>query len=146
MSKQQLTDNKELQVSSPGSVGRPKAVSHAVVRELVYWFGVNADVKTACAISGISTSTYYKELAENPTFSDKMTIARQQINLYAGTAIASAIERGDLKTIRWWIDREDRRERHAQRAKEYRYIKKLTVTKSHTETQSVEVEFDTLVD
>lgn len=132
----------QLATTKPKTLGRPRVITKEVVRELSYWLGRNADVKTACIFSGISTSTYYKELSENKRFSDKMTIVQQQTDLLAKATVASAIEQGDLKTARWWIDRQDRLEHKTLRAKEYRLIKRLTVTENYSEKRSIELEID----
>ncbi len=48
----------------------------------------------------------------------------------------------------WWQDRQDRQKRNAQRAKEFRFVKKLIVTKAKTyqETEAIELEIDTSTD
>ncbi len=40
------------------NVGRPKAITLEVVRELVQCFKEGLDIKSACVLSGISTSSY----------------------------------------------------------------------------------------
>ncbi|MGH7241545.1 MAG: hypothetical protein ACREGB_04575 [Candidatus Saccharimonadales bacterium] len=75
-----------------------------------------------------------------------MTVLQQQTDLLANSTVASAIKQGDLKTARWWIDRQDRLEHKALRAKEYRLIKRLTLTKTYQEKQSIELEIDVPLD
>jgi hypothetical protein len=71
---------------------------------------------------------------------DKMTIAQQETSLYANTLVAKAIRQGDLKTARWWIDRQDRLAAHAQRATEYRDTKRIVITETRQKSHSVSME------
>lgn len=86
----------------------------------------------------------------NEEFQDKITAAQDVMLTRAPRIIEDSLRRRNLrpnlKTAMWYLDRQDRRERNAQRAKEYRLIKRLTVTKTYQESQSVELEIDTLTD
>lgn len=124
------------------SVGRPKAITREVVQELMGFFKQGMDIKSACTLSGISTSTYYAELARNQRFTDKMTIAQRQTTLYANILVAKAVERGDLRTAKWWLEREDRLEHRAQQAAEYRHLKRLVITEMQQSSHSVSVEVE----
>ncbi len=139
-----INQSQQLAINNPSkSVGRPKAITPVVVRELVDCFRKGMNVSGACVLSGVSTSTYYKELASNKRFSDKMTIAQNETTIFANLVVKDAIEKQhDVQTSRWWIDRQDKLERSAQRAKEYRLIKRLIITKTYQETQSVKLETD----
>jgi hypothetical protein len=144
MSGQQLISP---QVGSQKKImGRPRIITEGLEYELIALFKKGYTVSIACRKAGISRSTYYDELARNEDFSDKMTAAQEVLTVRATRVIEDSIRRHDVKTAMWWLDRLDRRERNAQRAKEYRLIKKLTVTKTYQESQSVELEIDTLVD
>lgn len=138
------------QLASPNidrqKMGRPRTISESDTYYLIELFKKGYTVSIACRKAGIPRSTYYDELARNEDFSDKMNAAQEVMITLATRIIDRALHRGDLKTAMWLLDRQDRRERNAQRAKEYRLIKKLTVTKTYQETQSVELEIDTLTD
>jgi hypothetical protein len=128
-------------VKTTPAVGRPKAITPKVVQELATCLRQGNDIKTACIFSGICTSTYYNELARNKRFMDKMTIAQNETTIYANLVVKEAIEkRQDVKTARWWIDRQDKLERQALRAKEYRLIKKITLAEEERHTKSIEIE------
>lgn len=118
------------------SVGRPKAITHEVVQKLMDSFDQGMDVTSACLLSGISTSTYYNELARNQRFMDKMTVFQNQPTLYANLVVTKAIKRGDLKTAKWWIERQDRLALHAQNSARYRRKKKLTLKQTHADKSS----------
>ncbi len=128
-------------ISTNSRVGRPKAMTQEVVRELTDCFRKGMDVRGACILSGVSTSTYYKELASNKQFSDKMTLAQNETTIFANLVVKNAIEKKqDVKTARWWIDRQDKLASKALRAREYRFIKKLTLTDKHERTKSVQID------
>ncbi len=124
------------------AVGRPKAITSEVVHQLIDSLRLGSDVTAACILSGISTSTYYNELARNKRFMDKMTIAQQETSLYANTLIAKAIRQGDMKTVRWYLDRQDRLAYHAQQSAKNRNTKKIIITETHQNTHSVSMEVD----
>ncbi|MCL4357469.1 hypothetical protein M1512_01050 [Patescibacteria group bacterium] len=122
-------------------VGRPRAITPEVVRELIGCFRYGCNIKTACILSGISTSTYYSEIAKNKKFSDKMTIAQNETTVIANILVQDAIKIDrDVKIAMWWIDRQDRLEKRAQRAKEYKLINKITLTDKHEYTKSVRLD------
>ncbi|HUD07286.1 MAG TPA: hypothetical protein VMR34_05355 [Candidatus Saccharimonadales bacterium] len=139
--KQQLISNQHSSV-----MGRPRRITEGDTYYLIELFKKGYTVTIACRKAGIPSSTYYDEFASNEDFSDKVTAAQEIMTVQATRIIKGALSRGDLKTAMWFLDRQDRRERNAQRAKEYRLVKKLTVTKSYKETQSVELEIDTVTD
>lgn len=88
----------------------------------------------ACRQSGISTTTYYEELARNPEFADIMHASQEIMDAMAMRHVYHALKRGDLNTAKWWIGRQDKREANALRAQDYRQRKKLTVTETHQQT------------
>ena len=129
--------------SSVRSVGRPKSITPQVVQELVQCFKDGLDIKSACILSGISTSSYYKELATDKHFTDKMTIAQNNTTIIANSVIIDAIvNKRDVNIARWWIDRQDRLASKARNAKSYRLIRKIVLTKNYQETECVEIEID----
>ena len=129
-------------ISSNRSVGRPKAITTEVVQQLMEFFGQGMDVKSACVLSGISTSTYYNELARNQRFMDKMTVFQNQPTLYANLVVTKAIKQGDIKTARWWIERQDRLAMHAQYSALHRTKKKLTLKQTDADKSSQTVSME----
>lgn len=127
-------------------VGRPRSISEDDMYCLMSYFKKGYTVSLACVKSGISRSVFYAEMKRNEEFRDKITAQRDEMTNRAAGIIYEALRRGDRQAAMWWLDRQDRRERNAQRAKEYRLIKRLTITKSYQETQSVELEVDTITD
>jgi hypothetical protein len=123
-------------------VGRPRAIDEGDVRKLSKLFKAGHTVATACRLSGIPRSTYYDELARNEEFSDRMQAAQELTTAYATEVVTRSIRRFNVQTAKWWLDRQDRREYHAQRATEYRNIKKVTVSEIHQQSHSVSMEVD----
>ena len=127
--------------SKDKSIGRPKAITPEVVRELIDYFRNGCNIKIACILSGISTSTYYAEITKNKKFSDKMTIAQNETTVVSNILVQDAIKIDrDIKTAMWWMDRQDRLEQRAQRAREHRFIKKITLTDKLEHTKSVKID------
>jgi len=124
------------------SVGRPKAITPEVVHQLKDSLRQGFNVTTACILSRISTSCYYNELARNKRFMDKMTMAQQETSLIANTFVAEAVRQGDMKTIRWYLDRQDRLAYHAQRSAQHSNTKRIVITETRQNTHSVSMEVD----
>ena len=127
-------------------VGRPRTITDYDMYDLMGYFKKGYSVSLACVKAGIPRSVYYAEMGRNEEFRDKITASKDTMTNRAIRLIDDSIRRGNVKTAMWLLDRNDRRERNSQRAKEYRLIKKLTVTKTYQETQSVELEVDTVTD
>lgn len=134
-------------VKKPASViGRPRSITEYDMYDLMSYLKKGYSISLACAKTGIPRSVFYVEMDRNEEFRDKITASKETMINRATKIIDGALHRGDLQTAKWLLDRQDRRERNAQRAKEYRLIKKLTVTKAYQETQSVELVIDTVTD
>ena len=123
-------------------IGRPRTITEGDTYYLIELLKKGYTVTIACRKAGIPRSTYYDELARNEEFSDKMTAAQEVLTVRATRVIEGSIRRNDVKTAMWYLDRVDRRERNAQRVKEYRLIKKLTFTETHQHTRSTKLEIN----
>lgn len=132
--------------ATTNALGRPRSITEGDMYYLMSFFKKGYSVSLACAKAGVSRSVFYAEMKRNEEFRDKITASQDTMTNRATSIIDHALHRGDIGTAMWWLDRKDRRERNSQRAKEYRLVKKLTVTKSYSETQSVELEIDTITD
>ena len=123
-------------------VGRPHAIKENDVRKLSKLFKSGHTIATACRLSGVPRSTYYDELARNEEFSDRMQAAQELTTAYATEVVMRSIRHFNVQTAKWWLDRQDRREYHAQRAAVYRKTKKIVVTETRQNTHSVSMEID----
>jgi hypothetical protein len=142
-----MSDGQSLTViAQSGKVGRPLTIRENDMYNLMSYFKKGYSVSLACVKAGIPRSVFYAEMDRNEEFRDKITASKDTMTNRATRLIEDSIRRGNVRTAMWLLDRQDRRERNAQRAKEYRLIRKLTVTKTYQETQSVELEIDTVTD
>jgi hypothetical protein len=91
-------------------LGRPTKLTKAVVTKLVQAFELGCNDTEACAYSGISRNTYYRWTEEDTEFSDKIKSAKVHVLLRAKMNVADAINRGDLKTSQWYLERKAREE------------------------------------
>ena len=140
-------DFESLQVaSSVPLVGRPRTITEGDTYELMNFLKKGFSVSVACRKTGVARSVFYAEMERNEEFRDKITAAQDVMTTRATRIVEDALRRRDLKAAMWWLDRQDRRERNAQRQAEYRLIKKLTLTKTYQETQSIEVELGNVSD
>ena len=131
---------------STNSIGRPRTITEHDMYDLMSYFKKGYSVSLACAKARIPRSVFYAEMGRNEEFRDKITASKETMTNRATRIIDDSLHRNNLKTAMWWLDRQDRRERNSQRAKEYRLIKKLTMTKTYQESQSLELEIDTVTD
>lgn len=131
-----------------GGIGRPRYITEGDMYYLMSFFKKGYSVSLACARAGVPRSVFYAEMNRNEEFRDKVTASQDTMINRATSIIDRALHRGDTSVAMWVLDRQDRRERNAQRAKEFRLVKKLTVTKTKTyqETEAVELELDTRTD
>ena len=85
--------------------GRPSKLSPNTVTKLVAAFhkGFNDEEATAYAV--ISRNSYYRWYRENDDFRDKIDQAKLQPNLHAKELIIDAIEKGDVNSAKWWLER-----------------------------------------
>jgi len=81
-----------------------------VVRKLEQAFMDGFTAEEACRVSGIARSTYYKHLAENERFSDKMAGAQNYLVIKARHTICVALDTGNVKIAKWFLERKRREE------------------------------------
>ena len=91
-------------------VGRPTVIDDATVQKLEAAFRDGFSVTTACHLSGISRSTFYDHCDTDQEFSDKMDIAKEWVTEQAKKVVVQSINKGDLPTAKWWLERRARNE------------------------------------
>lgn len=102
------TAEKQILIPSPFKVGRPLFNGKdrdQVISKLEYAFSIDATVKEACVYAGISTSSYYRFLDQEPEYRDRFTALRTLINLKAKKTIVEAIFNENLNVCMWWAER-----------------------------------------
>lgn len=67
-------------------------------------------VEQTCRQAGIGTTTFYDRQASDQSFAEKVTVARELCETNARKKVAEAIEKGDMKTARWYLERKAKAE------------------------------------
>jgi hypothetical protein len=91
-------------------MGRSTKLTETTVQKLEMAFRNGFNIETACAVSGICRSSYYTYINQDPDFMYKMEAAQQWITQRAKQVVASAINSGDVKSAKWWLERRARAE------------------------------------
>lgn len=88
-------------------IGRPTAMTEEVIRKLEDGFLKGFTDREACLFAGIAPSTLYKYCEENPDFSERKELLKEQIKMRAKDNIATAINTGDKTLSQWYVERRD---------------------------------------
>jgi len=91
-----MSENKE---------GRPTVMTEETLQKLEYAFSVGCSDLNACSYAGISKTTLYNYQQEHPEFIDRKNILKEQQILKARVAVDQALDRGDVNTARWLLER-----------------------------------------
>ena len=90
--------------------GRPTKITDDTIQKLEHALASGVTAEMACRIAGISKSTYYEHIEKDETFSDKMQRAREWPEMKARNNVVGAIEKGDVNTSKWYLERKARKE------------------------------------
>lgn len=87
-------------------MGRPTKLSDELTDQLAAIFrDGQTSIESACALVGISRSTYHKWMKEFPDFSDAIEKARAEaVQGYLGV-IKNAADSGTWQAAAWWLER-----------------------------------------
>lgn len=91
-------------------VGRKTVMTPEVVTKLEEAFSRDCTDTEACIFAGISRMTLHRYQEDNPEFCDRKALLKDTLVLKARTNIAERIEKGDLETSKWYIERKKRGE------------------------------------
>lgn len=91
-------------------VGRKTVMTQEVVTKLEEAFSRDCTDTEACLFAGISRMTLHRFQEDNPEFCDRKALLKDTLVLKARTNIAERIEKGDLETSKWYIERKKRGE------------------------------------
>ncbi len=86
-------------------VGRPTILTKTNVQKVEEAIRLGLSVQEACSHAEISRSTFYNHIQNDERFLDIVNSAKAHVRLKAMTNVLSAIEKGDLKTSMWYLDR-----------------------------------------
>ena len=90
--------------------GRKTVMTPEVVTKLEEAFSRDCTDTEACIFAGISRMTLHRYQEDNPEFCDRKALLKDTLVLKARTNIAERIEKGDLETSKWYIERKKRGE------------------------------------
>jgi hypothetical protein len=93
-------------------MGRPTKYDEKIVEQLVKVFELDVPDKTACEYVGLSPDTYYRWLKEKPDFSDRIVKAKRYARIASGSVVKEAIEKKDVQSARWWLEKKHPDEFH----------------------------------
>ncbi len=85
--------------------GRPSKLNSTIVEKLEIGFSRGYNITEACKYAGIDRSTYYDWVEANEDFSNRMELAKCDLNIKAKNNIADEIEKGNLEVSKWHLER-----------------------------------------
>lgn len=82
---------------------------HIIVRlENAFFDGLSNE--QACALAGLSVSRFYEIQRDFPELKEQFNAAKQHTNLKARRNVAERIEKGDIETSKWWLERREKQD------------------------------------
>ncbi len=78
---------------------------HEVIAKLQYAFSIGSTSTEACNFADISTDSLYRYCRKYPEFRDKIELLQTTPTLMARMTIFKALQMGDVKTARWYMER-----------------------------------------
>ncbi len=90
-----------------------------VVAKLQYAFSIGAPTSEACNFACISTDSFYRYCQKHPEFRDKIELLQTTPTLIARMNIVRALQMGDLKISRWYLERKRPQEFSSRDAEQY---------------------------
>jgi hypothetical protein len=101
------------------SVGRPRIIDDDTLKKLERAFSVGATDTEACEHAGISRPTLYSYIKDNPSYIEKVEDYRSRLPFKAKLELATAITNGDLNSVKYYLDKLEKRNELAQKNEEY---------------------------
>ena len=86
-------------------LGRPTKIDKNTVKKLESVLKRGASVSEACDYAGISRQVFYYNLKNSPDFFYKIDKAKNHLKYLAITNISKAMEKGDIKVSKWWLEK-----------------------------------------
>jgi hypothetical protein len=86
-------------------VGRPTVMTEDVIRKLEYAYMRGLSDREACLYANIATSTLYNYCNDNPAFSERKELLKEQVKTKAKMIVADLIDNNDADTAKWYLER-----------------------------------------
>lgn len=100
---------------------RPTRLNNNIIRKLKEAFKLWCTIEEACSYAEIWTSSYYEWLTKNKEFSEEINIAKKYLEFKSRAVIAQSLEKWDVKTAMWYLERKNKEEFNFQ------YIKNIPI-------------------
>jgi len=86
-------------------MGRPTVMTPEVIAKLEYAYSVGATDAEACNYAGIDKATLYRFTNESKTFAARRDNLKETMPLKSRCVISASIEKGDVNTAKWYLER-----------------------------------------
>jgi len=90
--------------------GRPKAIKDEDLKKLEQAFSIGCTSREAIVHSGVKASTFYDYVRDHPEFSDRIELLKEKTPLKARMVVENALNKGDVNTAKWYLERKKRDE------------------------------------
>ncbi len=91
-------------------VGRPTVMTKEVIDKLEMLFAKGLSDREACLIADIHPSTLYDYCNDNPEFTERKELLKEQIKTKAKLNVADAINNNDVDLSKWYLERKSKDE------------------------------------
>lgn len=91
-------------------MGRPTKMTEETVRKLEEAFIMGLSDREACVYANIGASTLYDYCTDNPDFSERKEMLKESPKMRAKVNVSKSIEKGDIPTSTWYLERKARDE------------------------------------
>lgn len=88
--------------------GRPTVMTPENIAKLEEGFLHGLSDRESCLYAGLAPSTLYAFCVENPDFSERKELLKEQIKMRAKLNISSGIAGGDKPLSQWYLERRDK--------------------------------------
>lgn len=86
-------------------IGRPTVMTKETLEKLEMLFAKGLTDREACLIANINPSTLYLYCQDNPDFSERKELLKDNIRIKAKLNLAEAIEAKDIDNSKWYLER-----------------------------------------
>lgn len=90
--------------------GRPKKITESVLKKLEYGFMKGLTDEQCCNFADIAPQTLYNYCKEHPKFLERKEQLKNSPTVKAKLNIVEQIEKGDLDTSKWYLERKAKSE------------------------------------
>ena len=89
-------------------MGRPTVMTSEVIEKIEEELKNGATLQQAAFLAEISLKTLYNYFDSNPDFKERCSLLQNLVSYRARKNIKEKIEKGDIETSKYWLDRKDK--------------------------------------